>query len=80
MSDDVRHERSLILLLSILDPDIVRQRRLTVYEIDVIKNLALEKLHRQRILKEHVAMFFFKNYNWKSIFCLINEYIFKVEK
>ena len=55
MFEDVRHERSLILLLSLTDPDILRQSKLTEYEID-IKNLALQKLHRQRILKEHIAM------------------------
>ena len=54
--EDVRHERSLIILLSLTDPDILRQSKFTDYEIDIIKNLALEKLHRQRILKEDVAM------------------------
>ena len=54
--EDVRHERSLILLLSLTDPDILRQSKFTDDEIEIIKNLALEKLHRQRILKEHVAM------------------------
>ena len=54
--EDVRHERSLILLLSLTDPDILRQSKITEYEIDSNKELALEKLHRQRILKEHVAM------------------------
>ena len=54
--EDVRHERSLILLLSLTDPDIWRQSKFTDYEIEIIKNLALEKLHRQRILKEHLAM------------------------
>ena len=53
--EDVRHERSLILLLSLTDPDLLRQRKFTDHEIDIIKNLALEKLHRQRILKEHLA-------------------------
>ena len=53
---DVRHERSLILLLSLVDPDILRQSKLTDHEIEIIKNIALEKLHRQRILKEHIAM------------------------
>ena len=56
MFEDVRHERSLILLLSLTDPDILRQGKFTDNEIEIIKNLALEKLHRQRILKEHVAM------------------------
>ena len=54
--EDVRHERSLILLLSLTDPDILRQSKFTDDEIEIIKNLALEKLHRQRILKEHIAM------------------------
>ena len=54
--EDVRHERSLILLLSITDPDLLRQSKFADYEIDIIKNLALEQLHRQRILKENIAM------------------------
>ena len=56
MFEDVRYERSLILLLSLPDPDILKQSKFTDDEIEIIKNLALEKLHRQRILKEHVAM------------------------
>ena len=56
MFEDVRHERSLILLLSLMDPDILKQSKFTDNEIEIIKNLALEKLHRQRILKEVVAM------------------------
>ena len=54
--EDVRQERSLIILLSLTDPDILRQIKFTDFEIDIIKNLALEKLHRQRFLKEQVAM------------------------
>ena len=54
--EDVRHERSLILLLSLTDPDILKQSKFTDDEISKIKILALEKLHRQRILKEVVAM------------------------
>ena len=56
MFEDVRHERSLISLLSLTDPDILRQSKFTDYEIYIINILALEKLHRQRILKEHIAM------------------------
>ena len=56
MFEDVRHERSLILLLSLTDPVILRQSKFTDDEVNFIKNLALEKLHRQRILKEHIAM------------------------
>ena len=51
--EDVRHERSLILLLSLTDPYILKQSKFTDVEIEIIKNLALEKLHRQRILKEY---------------------------
>ena len=54
--EDVRHERSLILLLSIVEPNILKQSKFTDDEIEIRKNLALEKLHRQRILKEHIAM------------------------
>ena len=54
--DNIHYERSLILLLSLTDPDILRQTKLTDDEIETIKNLALEKLHIQRNLKEIVAM------------------------
>ena len=56
MFEDVRHERSLILLLSLTDSDILKQSKFTDDETEIIKNLAIERLHRQRILKEHVAM------------------------
>ena len=54
--ENVRHERSLILLLSLVEPDILKQSKFTDHEIEINKNIALEKLHRQRILKEVVAM------------------------
>ena len=54
--EDDRHERSLILLLTLVEPDILKQSKFKVHEIEIIKNIALEKLHRQRILKEVVAM------------------------
>ena len=54
--ENIYYERSLILLLSLTDPDILKQSKFTDDEIEIIKNLALEKLYRQRILKEHVAM------------------------
>ena len=61
MFEDIRHERSLILLLSLTDPDILKQSKFTDDEINIIKNLALEKLHRQRILKEQIAMDLLEN-------------------
>ena len=54
--EDVRYERSLILLLSLVESDILKESKFTDDEIIIIKNLALEKLHRQRILKEIIAM------------------------
>ena len=56
MFEDLRHERSLILLLSLTDPDILKQSKFTVDEIFIIKSLALEKLHRRRILKKYHAV------------------------
>ena len=54
--ENIYYERSLILLLLLTDPDILKQSKFTDDEINIIKNLAPEKLHRQRILKEHIAM------------------------
>ena len=54
--EDIRHERSLILLLSLIEPDILNQSKFTDYEKEIIKNIALENLHRQKNLKEIVAL------------------------
>ena len=54
--EDIRYERSLTLLLSLVEPDISKQSKFTDHEIDIFKNIALEKLHRQRNLKEIVAL------------------------
>ena len=58
ISEDIRHERSLILLLSLVEPDILKQSKFADHEIDIIKNIALEKLHRQRNLKQINALDF----------------------
>ena len=49
---DIRHERSLLLLLTPTDTENFRQRKFTDDETNIIKNLALEKLHRQIYSKE----------------------------
>ena len=54
--EDVRRERSLILLLSLVEPDILRQSKFLDQEIETIKDIALEKLHRQRYPKESIAL------------------------
>ena len=60
--EDIRHERSLVLLLSLVEPDILKQSKFTDHEIDIIKNIALEKLHRQKNLKEMVALDFLEKH------------------
>ena len=52
MFEDFRHERSLILLLSLTDPDILKQSKIIDDEINIIKSRALEWIHRQKCLKE----------------------------
>ena len=54
--EDVRHERSSILLLSLTDPNILKQSKFTDDEVNTLKNLALEKLYRQKCLKEYFAL------------------------
>ena len=54
--EDVRHERSLLLLLSLTDPDFLNQSKFTDHEINRLKNPSLEKLQRPRILKEYSAV------------------------
>ena len=43
------------LLLSLFEPDILKQSKLTDHEIDITKGISLEKLHRQRIPKKSNA-------------------------
>ena len=54
--EDIRYERSLILLLSETDPDLLEESKFTDDEINIIKKLSLEKLHRQNGLKEFFAL------------------------
>ena len=54
--EDIRFERMIILLLSKTDSNILKQAKFTDEEIETIRNIALENLHRQRILKEIAAM------------------------
>ena len=54
--EDVRHERSLIFLLPLTDLGILKQSKFIDHEINKIKNLALEKLHRQKCLIEYFAL------------------------
>ena len=53
---DVRHERNLVLLLSLVELDILRQSKITDYEITFSEEIALQKLHRVSILKEYYAV------------------------
>ena len=66
--EDVRHERSLILLISIVEPDIIRQIKFSDHEMETIKKIALEKLHRQRNLKEIIALDLLEKYLYKHLF------------
>ena len=54
--EDIRYERGLIILLSLIEPDILKQSKCTDHEIEIIKNIALEKIFRQKNLKEIVAL------------------------
>ena len=54
--EDVRHERSLIFFLSLVEPDILKQSKFTDDEIDILKKIALPKLYRQRNLKQTIAL------------------------
>ena len=59
--EDIRYERSLILLLSLIEPDILKQSKFTDLEVSIIKDIALEKTFRQKYLKEIVALDLLEN-------------------
>ena len=48
--EDIRHERSLILLLSLVESNVLKQSKFTDHEIEIIGNIALEKIVVTRIL------------------------------
>ena len=56
--EDVQHERSLILLLSVVEQENLRQSKHLDHEKENIKKFAPDKLHRQRNLEEIFALDF----------------------
>ena len=54
--EDIRYERCLVLILSLLEPDILKQSKYTDHEVSMIKDIALEKIFRQKNLKEIAAL------------------------
>ena len=60
--EDIRPDRSILLLLSLTDPNIRKQTGLTDFEITMKRSLALEKLHGQKSFKEFVALHLQNNY------------------
>ena len=50
--EDVRHERSLILLLSIVEPDILRQSNILDHELELIKKSLLRNYIDNVIFKK----------------------------
>ena len=56
MFENISHERSLMFLLSPTYSNKLKQAKFTDHEINLFKNIALEKLHRQRVFKEYTAI------------------------
>ena len=52
--EDRRHERSLVLLLGLVEPDILKHSEFTDHEISIKKDQALKKLHRRRVSRKKV--------------------------
>ena len=55
MIEDVRPERSLKILLSLGDPDFLKQSKFIDQETKILKKLALEEFLRQTNTKKYVA-------------------------
>ena len=54
--NNIHYERSLILLLSLIDSIILIQAGFTNDEIIFIKNIALQKIKKQVDLKQYIAL------------------------
>ena len=72
--EDIRHERSLILLLSLIEPDILKQSKFLDHEIEITKNIALEKIFRQKNVKEIVALHLLEKQIDDNIYLLLIKY------
>ena len=60
--EDVSHERSSFFIISLSNPDILKQSKFTEHERNIIKNIALDILHRQRMVKQYTALLLLKEY------------------
>ena len=56
MFEDVTHERLLIIVFSLTDPDLVKQSKFADHEIIMKKVFALEKVHIRGALEEYIAL------------------------
>ena len=54
--EDIRHEREVIIILPLPEPDMLKQNKSTDHVTIYDKNLAPEKLHRQTMLKQYTAL------------------------
>ena len=54
--EDIRYERSLILLLIIRKPEILKQFKFTDDEVSIIKDIAPEQIFRPRNPKDYTVM------------------------
>ena len=54
--EDVWHERPLVILLSLTDPDVLKQSGFMDVETETSRSLPLEGLHRQIPLEDYVAL------------------------
>ena len=53
---DVRHERSLIILLSIVEPDILRQSNFLDHEIEIHKKILLLKNYIHNVILKNLLL------------------------
>ena len=58
--EDILYERALVFLLSLVEPDILKQSKFTDNEVSIIKVIALEEIFPQWNLKEYFAKDFFE--------------------
>ena len=61
MFEDIRSERALTLLLSLVEPNILKQCKFTDNEVSIMKDIALEKIFRQKNLKKYFALDLLEN-------------------
>ena len=77
--EHVGHERLSQLILTVTDPNTLKQSKFTNHEINTMKISASEKIHRPTLLKKHIALHFLEKNFLLNTYCFIQIWQLKIQ-